>query len=208
MTTFKMSFYDSVIRPILFKLPTETAHELGLNALKFGLNSSFFQKRFAEKFDCREFGELERFGLKFKNPFGMAAGFDKNGVAANQLCALGFGFVEVGTVTLRPQEGNPRPRLFRLPTDEALINRAGFNNDGAPAVVERLKKSRPADCVLGVNIGKNKDVPNEEATRITWPVSIWRTKSPITSPSTFPVRTRRTCAICNRRTVWKNCSAH
>jgi dihydroorotate dehydrogenase len=165
MTTFKMSFYDSVIRPILFKLPTETAHELGLNALKFGLNSSFFQKRFAEKFDCREFGELERFGLKFKNPFGMAAGFDKNGVAANQLCALGFGFVEVGTVTLRPQEGNPRPRLFRLPTDEALINRAGFNNDGAPAVVERLKKSRPADCVLGVNIGKNKDVPNEEATQ-------------------------------------------
>ena len=159
-----MSVYDSVIRPILFQLPTETAHEFGLNALKIGLSSSFLQKRFAQKFVCEEFGELERFGLKFKNPFGVAAGFDKNAAVANQLCALGFGFVEVGTVTLRPQEGNPKPRLFRLPPDEALINRAGFNNDGTPAVVERLKKSRPANCVLGVNIGKNKDVPNAEAT--------------------------------------------
>ncbi|HLM02955.1 MAG TPA: quinone-dependent dihydroorotate dehydrogenase [Pyrinomonadaceae bacterium] len=158
-----MSFYDSIIRPILFKMPTETAHELGLNALKLGLSAKFLQRRFREKFACDEFGELSRFGLKFKNPFGVAAGFDKNAVVANQLGALGFGFVEVGTLTFQPQRGNPKPRLFRLPADKALINRAGFNNDGTPAVVERLKKQRPAS-VLGVNIGKNKDVANEAAT--------------------------------------------
>jgi dihydroorotate dehydrogenase len=157
-----MSFYSSIIRPILFKMPTETAHELGLNALKIGLSPTFLQKKFAEKFQCDEFGALERFGLKFKNPFGVAAGFDKNAQIANQLHALGFGFVEVGTVTFKSQPGNPKPRLFRLPKDQALINRAGFNNDGTTAVVERLKKSRP-NCVLGVNIGKNKDVPNEAA---------------------------------------------
>ncbi len=159
-----MSLYSSIIRPLLFKMPTETAHELGLSALRLGLGAEFVQKQFAGKFACDEFGELERFGLKFKNPFGVAAGFDKNALVARQLCALGFGFVEVGTVTFAPQKGNPKPRLFRLPQDEALINRAGFNNDGTPAVIERLKKSRPADCVLGVNIGKNKDVPNEAAT--------------------------------------------
>ena len=158
-----MKFYQSLIRPILFKMPTETAHEFGINALKLGLGNEFLQKRFAEKFACDEFGELERFNLKFKNPFGVAAGFDKNAVVANQLGALGFGFVEVGTVTFQPQKGNPKPRLFRLPKDKALINRAGFNNEGTPAVVERLKNRRPA-CVLGVNIGKNKDVANEAAT--------------------------------------------
>jgi dihydroorotate dehydrogenase len=158
-----MTFYDSIIRPILFRMPTETAHELGLSALKIGLGAEFLQKRFAEKYACDEFGELSRFNLKFKNPFGVAAGFDKNAIVANQLGALGFGFVEVGTVTFEPQKGNPKPRLFRLPADEALINRAGFNNEGTRAVVERLKKSRP-NCVLGVNIGKNKDVANEAAT--------------------------------------------
>lgn len=143
-------------------MPTETAHELGLSALKIGLGSESVQKKFAEKYQCDEFGILERFGLKFKNPFGIAAGFDKNAIVANQLYALGFGFIEVGTVTLKPQLGNPKPRLFRLPSDNALINRAGFNNEGTEAAVERLKISRPA-CPLGVNIGKNKDVPNEEA---------------------------------------------
>lgn len=157
-----MSLYESVLRPILFSLPSESAHEMGLVALRYGLGSKFARKLTAERFDCADFGELERFGLKFKNPLGIAAGFDKNGVVVDQLCSLGFGFVEVGTVTFDPQPGNPKPRLFRLPKDEALINRAGFNNEGAPAVIERLKKSRPS-CVLGVNIGKNKDVPNEEA---------------------------------------------
>jgi dihydroorotate dehydrogenase len=153
-----MSFYKTLIRPILFSLPSETAHEIGLNVLKTGLASGFLRGK--NSFD--EFGELKRFGLDFTNPLGIAAGFDKNAVAADQLAALGFGFIEVGTVTFHPQPGNPKPRLFRLPQDEALINRAGFNNDGAAKVAERLKKKRPA-CVLGVNIGKSKAVPNEEA---------------------------------------------
>jgi dihydroorotate dehydrogenase len=157
-----MSIYKKLIRPILFKLPTETAHELGINALRYGLSSKFLQGKLAKRFECNEFGELKRFGLTFKNPFGIAAGFDKNAVAANQLSALGFGFIEVGTTTLQPQKGNDKPRLFRLPKDSALINRAGFNNQGTKSAVERLKKSRP-DCVLGVNIGKNKDVPNDDA---------------------------------------------
>ena len=157
-----MSLYNSLIRHLLFRLSSETAHEFGIETLKIGLGSKFAQNLVEKRFACNEFGELKRFGLTFKNPFGIAAGFDKNAVVANQLCALGFGFIEVGTVTYRPQKGNPKPRLFRLPQDSALINRAGFNNFGAARAVERLKRSRP-NCVLGVNIGKNKDVPNEQA---------------------------------------------
>jgi len=155
--------YEKLIRPALFGLAPETAHELGIEALKIGLSAKFVQNFAAERFVSDEsFGTLERFGLTFKNPLGIAAGFDKNGKVVNQLAALGFGFVEVGTVTFEPQKGNEKPRLFRLPGDKALINRLGFNNDGTPRVVERLKKIKP-NCVLGVNIGKNKDVPNEEA---------------------------------------------
>jgi dihydroorotate dehydrogenase len=155
--------YEKFIRPILFNISPETAHEFGIEALKIGLSAEFAQKAAAKRFAAGEqFGELERFGLKFKNPLGIAAGFDKNGVVVNQLAALGFGFVEVGTVTFNPQKGNEKPRLFRLPEDKALINRLGFNNEGTAKVVERLKLIEP-NCVLGVNIGKNKDVPNEEA---------------------------------------------
>ncbi len=158
-----MSFYQSTIRPILFRLPTETAHELGIEALKIGLSTKFAQKVIAKRFASNDSsGKLERFGLTFKNPLGVAAGFDKNGVVVNQLAALGFGFVEVGTVTFNPQKGNEKPRLFRLPEDKALINRLGFNNEGTAKVVERLKKIQP-NCVLGVNIGKNKEVPNDAA---------------------------------------------
>lgn len=157
-----MSVYQSIIRPILFRFPAETAHELGLKALENGLKSESAQNYFAEKLSCAKFGELERFGLKFKNPLGVAAGFDKNGKVVNQLTALGFGFVEVGTVTFEAQAGNEKPRLFRLPEDKALINRLGFNNEGTLKVVERLKKINPK-CVLGINIGKNKNVPNEAA---------------------------------------------
>jgi dihydroorotate dehydrogenase len=157
-----MSLYDSIIRPALFKLPTETAHEIGINVLRYGLSSDFLQNQCAKRFECNNFGELKRFGLTFRNPLGMAAGFDKNGIVVNQLSSLGFGFVEVGTLTFDPQKGNEKPRLFRLPKDQALINRLGFNNQGTPTVIERLKKLNPK-CVLGVNIGKNKDVPNEEA---------------------------------------------
>ena len=155
-------FYQSIIRPLLFRFPTETAHGLGIDSLKFALKSKTAQDFIAEKFACDEFGELQRFGLKFRNPLGVAAGFDKNGVVVNQLSALGFGFVEVGTVTFNPQKGNEKPRVFRLLEDKALINRLGFNNEGTAKVVGRLKKSRPY-CILGVNIGRNKDVSNENA---------------------------------------------
>jgi dihydroorotate dehydrogenase len=101
--------------------------------------------------------------LSFPNPVGLAAGLDKNGVALQPLAALGFGFIEAGTVTYHPQPGNPRPRLFRLREDEALINRAGFNNDGAAAFARRVEQHRPA-CVLGVSIGKSKITPLENAT--------------------------------------------
>lgn len=154
--------YEKLIRPILFNINPETAHELGIETLKIALGTKVTQNFVAKKFEIESFGKIERFGLNFRNPLGIAAGFDKNGIVVNQLAALGFGFVEVGTVTFNPQKGNEKPRLFRLPKDKALINRLGFNNEGTPRVVERLKKINP-NCIIGVNIGKNKDVPNEEA---------------------------------------------
>jgi dihydroorotate dehydrogenase len=147
-------FWEKLLRPAMFSLDAERAHEIGLRALESGLASPFYV-------EPRPI-EVDRFGLKFANPLGVAAGFDKNGVVVDQLERLGFGFVEVGTVTFHPQPGNPRPRLFRLPQDQALINRLGFNNDGAEAVAERLQKLKRR-CIVGVNIGRNKDVPNEEA---------------------------------------------
>jgi dihydroorotate dehydrogenase len=149
--------WEKLIRPVMFCLDAERAHEIGIKALKLGLGGS------ATFGTADEFGEIERFGLKFANPLGVAAGFDKNGVVVNQLASLGFGFVEIGTVTLDPQPGNPKPRLFRLPKDRALINRLGFNNDGAIVIAERLKKL-DRRCIVGVNIGRNRDVSNEEAT--------------------------------------------
>ncbi|HEX8147564.1 MAG TPA: quinone-dependent dihydroorotate dehydrogenase [Pyrinomonadaceae bacterium] len=155
--------YRSLLRPLLFKLPPETAHEFALHALSLGLGTGVLRRIAGGPAGGARFGELRRFGLSFKNPVGVAAGFDKNGLVAPQLAALGFGFVEVGTVTNLPQPGNPRPRLFRLPLDRALVNRQGFNNEGAGALARRLQKARP-DCVLGVNIGKSRAVPVGEAT--------------------------------------------
>ncbi len=147
---------------MLFRLDAETAHEAGMSFLRSGLGTEAAQ-RIAYKLYGYEFPyEIERFGLKFRNPIGVAAGFDKNALVVNQLASLGFGFVEVGTVTFRPQSGNEKPRMFRLPQDGALINRLGFNNDGAEAVAERLSRL-DRKCAVGVNIGKNRDVPNEEA---------------------------------------------
>src|SRR5687768_5152410 len=102
-------------------------------------------------------------GLRFKNPIGLAAGFDKDGKYYSQMALLGFSHIEIGTVTPLPQGGNPKPRLFRLVKSKALINRMGFNNDGAEALAARLKKERPVNLIIGANIGKNKDTPNEEA---------------------------------------------
>lgn len=154
--------YRSLLRPILFRLPAETAHELALHSLSFVLKPAITRDFVAERLKSSLFGELRRFGLSFPNPVGVAAGFDKDGIALQSLAALGFGFVEAGTVTYHPQPGNERPRLFRLPQDKALINRAGFNNEGAAAFARRVSGNRPP-CVLGVSIGKSKVVPLEEA---------------------------------------------
>jgi dihydroorotate dehydrogenase len=157
----ELSLY-SIIRPILFRLPAESAHEFALKALRTGLATSFTREAVAKRLATREFGSLNRFGLEFSNPIGLAGGFDKNGSYTRELAALGFGFIEVGTVTNQPQPGNPKPRLFRLPKDRALINRLGFNNVGATQVAENLRNYRPA-CVVGVNIGKSRSVAIEDA---------------------------------------------
>src|SRR6185295_1851732 len=123
--------YRSILRPILFKLSPETAHELALNCLSSLLSSKPMRDFAASRYQISPFGKLQRFGLEFDNPVGLAAGFDKNGRAAHALASLGFGFVEAGTVTSEAQAGNEKPRLFRLPRDHALINRLGFSNCGA-----------------------------------------------------------------------------
>src|SRR6188474_2719572 len=144
------SLWQKLARPFMFALDAEHAHELGIKALRTGIGS-FVVPSLANN---PVFENIEVFGLKFANPLGLAAGFDKNGAVVDQLASLGFGFVEVGTVTLEHQSGNPKPRLFRLPEDQALINRLGFNNDGASVIAERLRTSR-RKCVVGVNIGRN-----------------------------------------------------
>ncbi|HTH38669.1 MAG TPA: quinone-dependent dihydroorotate dehydrogenase [Pyrinomonadaceae bacterium] len=154
--------FEKLFRPMLFRLDAERAHEAGMSFLRSGLGSETAQRIAFRRYGFEFPYEIERFGLKFTNPIGIAAGFDKNARVVNQLASLGFGFVEVGTVTYRPQRGNDKPRMFRLPVDRALINRLGFNNDGAEAVAKRLSKL-DRKCVVGVNIGKNKEVPNEEA---------------------------------------------
>jgi dihydroorotate dehydrogenase len=157
-----LSLYRSIVRPILFRLPPESVHEFALSSLAIGLRSGVARNLARERFRREPFGRLQRFGLEFPNPVGLAAGFDKNGTSAQALAALGFGSIEVGSVTSEPQPGNPRPRLFRLPRDHALINRAGFNNCGAAQLAAHIRRRRP-DCVLGVNIGKSRRVEIEDA---------------------------------------------
>jgi len=161
-TRLAFMIYRSILRPLLFRLPPETAHELALSSLSF-LNSGPIRNLFARRYESPQFEKFKRFGLEFANPVGLAAGFDKNGAAARALAAFGFGFVEVGTVTNEPQSGNEKPRLFRLPSDRALINRLGFNNSGATQLVQNLSR-HGAECVLGVNIGKSRSVAIEDAT--------------------------------------------
>lgn len=153
-----MSLY-SIFRSILFKLPAEVGHNLAINSMRCFLGSNFIQQILLDRL-CVDLN-VERFGLKFRNPLGVAAGFDKNCVVASQLASLGFGFVEVGTITYKPQLGNPKPRLFRLEEDKALINRLGFNNDGAQAIASRLERLKRKNFIVGVNIGRNKDAEQE-----------------------------------------------
>lgn len=143
----------------------EKAHHLTVALLKLVLSIPVINQIFRSIYRV-ESPNLQRelMGLQFKNPVGLAAGFDKDGKYFRPMTALGFGFIEVGTITPKGQAGNPQPRLFRLPADQALINRMGFNNEGVDALVERLQAGKPKGVVIGGNIGKNKLTPNEEAT--------------------------------------------
>lgn len=152
------------LRPLLFAADPERIHEAALELLAEIDNSHLLRRWLHSRYSFRHPSlEVKMFGLTFPNPVGIAAGFDKNAAAPRALAGLGFGFIEVGTVTPRAQPGNPRPRLFRLPKDEALINRLGFNNAGARAMAERLHRINDLAVPLGINIGKNFDTPIERA---------------------------------------------
>ncbi|MCP4884196.1 MAG: quinone-dependent dihydroorotate dehydrogenase [Flavobacteriales bacterium] len=155
--------YKSLVRKILFQFDPEKIHHFSFSLIK-GMMKVPFIPGITKSIFKIENPVLERklFGLTFKNPVGLAAGFDKNALLFDEFSNYGFGFIEVGTVTPKPQPGNPKKRIFRLKSDEALINRMGFNNDGVDVVVERLRHRR-SDVIIGGNIGKNKVTPNENA---------------------------------------------
>ncbi|WP_211317843.1 quinone-dependent dihydroorotate dehydrogenase [Deinococcus yavapaiensis] len=157
--------YTRALRPLLFRLDAEDAHHVTLAGLRRAVRVPGALEALEALYGTPPSGVLAStvFGLSFASPIGLAAGLDKNAMSVEAWGRVGLGFLEVGTVTPRPQGGNPRPRLFRLPSDAALINRMGFNNDGADVVAERLTRLRERRVPLGVNIGKNKDTPNEEA---------------------------------------------
>jgi len=148
----------ALTRPFLFCLDAERAHDVALRAIEAAWRSGLNPLLATRPAPL----PTEVFGLRFDNPVGLAAGLDKNGAYVDALAALGFGFVEVGTTTPRPQAGNPKPRMFRLPEHEAVINRLGFNNQGVDALVRNVERTKFSG-VLGINIGKNKDTPNERA---------------------------------------------
>ena len=171
-----------LIRTFFFWFDAENVHYFAMNTLRFFCSIGFVRNILAANFQVKNKSlAFENWGLQFKNPVGLAAGFDKNAKYLRELEILGFGFVEIGTVTPKPQEGNDKPRLFRLPKDKAIINRMGFNNDGVKVVSERLKEWREkyevrstkyenspltthhSQLIIGGNIGKNKVTPNEDA---------------------------------------------
>lgn len=155
--------YHFFIRPLLFLFPPEFIHHVTFKILKVGGYVPGLSFVFQKIFSVRD-PKLERtlFGITFPNPVGLAAGFDKDAVLIDELAAFGFGFIEIGTLTPKPQLGNDKPRLFRLPQDQALINRMGFNNRGVDAAVIKLR-NRKSKVIVGGNIGKNKITPNEKA---------------------------------------------
>ncbi|CAM9287136.1 MULTISPECIES: quinone-dependent dihydroorotate dehydrogenase [Acinetobacter] len=145
----------SLARPLLFSLAPERAHELTLSLLKSSHKMGLMRQNVAAK-------PVTCMGIEFPNPVGLAAGLDKNGAYIDALAGQGFGFIEIGTITPRPQAGNPHPRLFRLPQAKAIINRMGFNNEGVDQLVENVKAAK-FKGILGINIGKNADTPVEKA---------------------------------------------
>ena len=183
--------FDTLSLPLLRWFDPEDAHRLAIQGLK--LLPPIKPRADDPKLAVRAFG------LNFPNPIGMAAGFDKNAEAPDALLRLGFGFVEVGTVAPKPQEGNPRPRLFRLDRDEAVINRMGFNNDGAPAVLRRLAARAHHGGIVGVNIGANKDSPDRVADYVRLieafaPVASYFTVN-VSSPNTPGLRNLQQASI-------------
>lgn len=183
----------SLLRPLLFRLDPETAHSFSLRALQ-GVGSIPGLASLVAKLYGASGEPVEAFGLRFANRLGVAAGYDKDGRAWRGLAALGFGHVEIGTVTPRPQPGNPRPRLFRLAQDEALINRLGFPSQGSEAVVRRLQGKRPPGLIVGVNLGINKDTALEQAAQdylalmnIVTPLADYLTIN-VSSPNTAGLR--------------------
>ena len=159
--------YERFIRPLLFSLDAETAHDLTISLLRSASHVDLALRALSAFQPAPKPKTV--FGVNFPNPIGLAAGIDKNGVALPAWAAMGFGFIEIGTVTAKAQSGNPKPRIFRFPEQQALINRLGFNNDGADAIASRLRKLResgrwPGTCRVGINIGKSRITPLSEAT--------------------------------------------
>ncbi|MBO9636485.1 MAG: dihydroorotate dehydrogenase (quinone), partial [Chitinophagaceae bacterium] len=156
-----------LIRNLLFLFEAESVHYFAMNTFRMGCHIGFIRKMLAASFRPSSVTPTTAFGLHFPNRIGLAAGFDKNARYLRELEVMGFGYVEIGTVTPLPQAGNDRPRLFRLPKDKALINRMGFNNDGVKLIAGRLKKWKEqhasSPLIIGGNIGKNKVTPNEDA---------------------------------------------
>ena len=157
--------YERLVRPLLFSIDPESAHHFAIACLRAGSHVGPVLHAL-QRFQPQQ-KPKKVFGLDFPNPIGLAAGLDKNGVALPAWAALGFGFIEIGTVTAKAQPGNPKPRIFRLPQQNALINRLGFNNDGADTISQRLKTLKESGCwpavPVGINIGKSKSTPLEEA---------------------------------------------
>jgi len=153
----KFKMYQYLFKPLLFKLPPELSHTLSLKGL-----AAANALNLIKYLHSQPYRERTLMGLKFTNPVGLAAGLDKNGDYIDALASLGFGFIEIGTVTPKAQSGNPKPRLFRIPKEQALINRMGFNNQGIDYLLQRVQKARYRG-ILGINIGKNASTPIEEA---------------------------------------------
>jgi len=156
--------YKFLVKPFLFLFHPELAHHFTFNAIKFLFSFSFIKRSAALYYRINDQRLVRKVaGISFPNPVGLAAGLDKNALLVDYWASFGFGYIEIGTVTPLAQEGNKKPRLFRLPKDEALINRMGFNNDGKNVIGLRLHRKK-SSIIVGGNIGKNKDTPNEDAT--------------------------------------------
>jgi dihydroorotate dehydrogenase len=181
------------LRPLLFRLDPEASHRLTLQLLRIAGNFSL-SNWFLSQLYKTESKPAQAFGLTFKNPVGLAAGYDKDAQAIKGLSALGFGHVEIGTVTPQPQAGNPRPRVFRLAEDEAVINRMGFPSQGMLKVAGRMSRVRGRSSVIvGVNLGKNKDTPLEEAARDY--IALMKTFAPLADYLTINISSPNTVGL-------------